>query len=81
MNSKMTKKLNVKWFNIKLLQVRKIFTYPQGGLGNLLKLDIKQAWFSKTDENNYESRDGNCYVKLCTTDKIKITFQNDNRLH
>lgn len=47
--------VNVKWFNIKLLEVRKIFTYPQGGLGNLLKLDIKQAWFSKTDENNYES--------------------------
>lgn len=49
------KKLSVKIVQYKIIrkQFRKIFIYPQGGLGNLLKLDIKQAQFSKNDENNY----------------------------
>lgn len=55
--------------------VRKMFTYPPGGLGNLLKEDIKPSRFSKMMKMLSTARDGNCYVKLRTTDRTEIQFQ------
>lgn len=55
--------------------VRKMFTYPPGGLGNLLKEDIKPSRFSKMMKMLSIARDGNCYVKLRTTDRTEIKFQ------